>query len=142
MRNDCEPHMDVRSAIDRKQCIGGAGRNTRKVLAEIAGNQIGENDGRTVLLVKQDRSVRTGLRTIAASRASIEKQRFLDGARRTQPILPHCGRGLFRNRLGMFGKLLRCLGHGQDRILQEIAPAVFGVGGHWSIGTGPKPGLG
>lgn len=31
----------------------------------------------------------------------------------------------------MFGIFLRGFGHGQDGILQEVAPAVIGIGGHW-----------
>jgi len=130
MRDDRGAHMDLFPVTDWKQCFSRTSGNAGKVLAKIAWSPVGKNHRCAVLLMKDDRPVRTGFRAVAAFGAAIKKYRLLDCSGRTQPIGPQQGRGFLRNRLGMFGIFLRGFGHGQDGILQEVAPAVIRIGGH------------
>jgi len=123
-------HPDVVPPADRQQGIGRTGRNAGNVVAQVAGNLIGKNHRRAVLRMKDDRSVRAGFHTVVALRAAFKKQRFRHGARRPQPIRPQCRRRLFGNRFRMCGEFLRRFRDRQDRILEEVAPAVFWIGGH------------
>lgn len=71
-----------------------------------------------------------GLHAIVALGASIEKQRLVDGAGRTQPILTEGRRRLLRRRIFVLGKFVSRLRNREDRILEKVAPAVFGVVSH------------
>src|SRR5215831_18954581 len=96
-------HPNILSTGDRQQGIRCTGCNARKIVAEIAGNLVGENHRRPVLLMKDYRSMRTGFDTVVALRTAFKKERLRDGTWRTQPICPQCGRRLVRNRLRMTG---------------------------------------
>src|SRR5262245_27935973 len=120
-------HSDIVPSGDRQQGISCTGRNTRHIVAEMAGNLVGENHRRPVLLMKDYRSMRTGFDTVVALRTAFKKERLRDGTWRTQPICPQCGRRLVRNRLRMTGVFLRRLRNREDGILEKIAPPVFGI---------------
>lgn len=73
MRDDRGAHMDLFPVTDWKQCFGRTSCNAGKVLAEIAWSPVGKNHWRAILLMKDDRPVRTGFRAVAAFGAAIKK---------------------------------------------------------------------
>jgi hypothetical protein len=71
VRDNREPHSYLPASFDRKQRLGGTGCNARHILAEITRHVIRENHRGSVLRMKRNRSVRTGLATVAALGASL-----------------------------------------------------------------------
>src|SRR5262249_48381673 len=102
-------HPNIVPRGDRQQSICCTGCNARKIVAEIAGNLVGENHRRPVLLMKDNRSMGTGFDAIVALRTAFKKERLRDSTWWTQPIRPQCGSRLFRNDLRMSGVFLRRL---------------------------------
>ena len=124
MRDDSEAHSYLIWTADRDQRLRPARRDAGDIVAEIARCLICKNDRCAILLVKDDRSVRTSLGAIAALCASFQKQRLVNSTGRTQPICPHQRSRSFRHDLLMLGKFLRRLGDRDDRVLEKVAAAV------------------
>lgn len=135
MRDDSEAHSYLIWTADRDQRLRPARRDAGDIVAEITWCLICKNDRRAILLVKDDRSVRAGRGAIAALRASFQKQRLGNSTGRTQPICPQQRSRSFRHNFLLFGKLLRRLGNGDDRVLEEIAPAICRIVRHKSNPT-------
>ncbi len=74
--------------------------------------------------------MRTGLYAIVTLGAAFEEQRFFDRTRGPEPVFPDDRRWLLRLSLFVFGKFLRGSRDGKDRVLEEIAAPVFGIGSH------------
>ncbi len=132
MRNDGEAHSYLIGPSDREQRLRGTSRDAGDIVAEIARHLIRKNDRCSVLLVEGDRSVRTDLGAVAALRASLQEQCFVSGTGRTQPIRAHRRSRLFRHDLLVFGKFLCRFGNRNDRILEEVSPAICRIVRHKS----------
>ena len=81
MIHEGHSHPDFLRSRHRQQGFGRTGGDARRIVAEIAGDLIGKNHGRAID-VKHDRIMRAGLYTITALGATLEKQRFSNGAGR------------------------------------------------------------
>ena len=131
VRYSRETHSYLPASFDWEQRLGGTGRYTGHILAEIARHLIRKNHRCPVLRMERNRPVRTDLGAVAALCASLQEQRLVSGTGRTQPIRPHrCWSRLFRHDLLVFGKFLCRLGNGNDRILEEVATSIWRIGSH------------
>ena len=125
VRDNRETHAYLLAFFDREQRLGGTGRNAGHILAEITGHLIGKNYRRPVQGMERNRSIGADLGTVAALRASLQKQRLASSTRGTQPICPHRRWSrLFRHDHLLFGKFLCGFGHGHDGIFEEVATSI------------------
>lgn len=124
MRNGRHPHADAVDCIHLQQRLRCAGGDAGKIFAQDTRRLIGENDRRAVLHMTHERARFAGLDTVAAFCTAVEEERFIDGARRPQPIRSAWKYRGHRHRILLFGKFLRGFGNREDRILEKIAPAV------------------
>jgi len=111
MREDREAHPHVADAIHRRQRIRRTGRNTREILTQQAWRLIGEQNRSAIPWIRQDGAGWTGLDAIAAFRATLQKERFVDGARWPEPIGPCRQWHLWGYGVLVLGKLLSRFGH-------------------------------
>lgn len=73
MQHRREPHANLVTPCHRQQGFRGTGADTRHIFAEVARNLVRKNHRCSILLVEDNRAVRAGFCTIAASGAPIEK---------------------------------------------------------------------
>ena len=125
VRDHRETHSYLLSPFDGDQGLGRTGRDAWSILAEITRYLVRKNDRCSVQRVKDDRIVWTGLGTVAAPCATLQKQCLGNGTGRTQPIRPHrwWSRLLRHDRL-LLDKFLCGLGNGYDRILEKVAASI------------------
>ena len=126
MVHDRDSHTDILSSGDRQQCFCRTGGDARHVIAEIARNLVGENHW-GAFRMQHERIMRAGFDAVAALRAPLEEQCFVDRSGRTEPIRPHGRRRLRSRRIRMRGIFLRRFRDRQDGILEKVPPAVFRI---------------
>lgn len=130
MGNRHDTHANLPRPIDRHQRIRRAGRNAREIFAEVTGDLVGKDDGRSILLMKNDGAMRADFYAIAAFRAAFEEHLLLDGAGGPQPILAHDRYRLLRNHFFMFAEFVGGFCNGKNGVFEKIPPAVFRIGSH------------
>jgi hypothetical protein len=69
-----QPHANVAAIHNRRKGFRLTGSNARQILAQLTGDYIGENYGRTVPLIKYDRTMGARLGTITALRTAVKKK--------------------------------------------------------------------
>ncbi len=114
MRNGGDPHSNIPDPMNRHQRFRRAGSDTGKVFAQQTWRFIGENNRCAVIRVGDNRARWTGLDTVAAFRAALQKERVFDCTGRPQPISPGRRRGRGWSGISLFGTLLGRLGDRED----------------------------
>ena len=104
-------HANVAAIRNSRKGLGFTGGNTGQILAQLTGHDIGENDRRTVALIKHDGPMGTSFGTITASSTALEKKGLPDCSRRPEPVRPDRRRSLLPRCVFMLHELMGGLGH-------------------------------
>ena len=106
-----KPHPNLERISHWQERVCGTGGNAGKIFTELTGNLVGKNHRRAVGEITDDGTGGTGFDAISAARAALEKHRFVDGPRGTQPVGPDRGSRLLAGRILVDGKLPRGFRH-------------------------------
>ncbi len=138
LRDDSYPHLDQVQAFGKHERVSRAGGHAGKRLAEVTWNLVRKENRRAISNIERNTFIGTRFHAVPTSRASLEKQRFLHGSGRAQPIRSRGRRLLFRSRITVLDEFLRGLRKGDQGIFQKATTSVVWFSGHLRPTSRPR----